>query len=168
MSRPPPDVRIAAPGDAEAVSAVLAASYEAAFPGWYAPDVLVVALPAMTRANPDLLASGSYFVAAIDGAIAACGGWTEATPGTGLVTPGVGHVRHFATHPAALRRGLAGAILAACIDQARARGITTFDCFSSLAAEAFYAAQGFEALRRGAIPLGPAAAFPVVAMRRQL
>lgn len=168
MPRPSTEIRIATPADANAVAAVLTASYEATFPGWYAADVLRVALPAMTRANPDLLASGSYFVANSGRTLAACGGWTEATPGTGLVTPGIGHVRHFATHPAALRRGLAGAILAACVDQARARGIAALDCFSSLPAEAFYAARGFAVLRREAIALGPAAAFPVVVMRREL
>ena len=73
--------------------------------------VLAHALPSMTRANPDLLASGTYFVALDeDHDVIARGGWTTQQPGNGEVQPATGHIQHFATHPRSVRKGAARAI----------------------------------------------------------
>ena len=89
-------LRPATPADLPAVDALLARSYPQLLKDDYPPSVLVGVLPAISRAKPSLLASGTYWLAEAEGAVLACGGWTAAAP-TGGGTPGTGHVRHVAT-----------------------------------------------------------------------
>lgn len=162
-------VRVATPDDAAAVGALLAASYPALMPAGYEAAVLAAALPLMTRANPALLASGRYFlVEDADGRAVGCGGWTPERPGRGDVVAGLGHIRHFATHPDRLGRGIGRAIYAACDAQARADGVRRFECYASLNAVAFYAALGFVPLGRLEVAMGPKAVFPCERMEKTL
>lgn len=162
-------IRIATPEDEARVSALLAASYPALMASSYAPAVLEGALPLMTRANPALLASGSYYlVETADRRIVACGGWTHARPGDGLLTPGLAHIRHFGTHPDCLRHGLGRAIYRRSERDARAAGAGRFECYASLNSEGFYAALGFESRRRIALELRPGLTLPAVLMTRAL
>ncbi len=134
--------RIARPNDADAITVVLASAFPQS-----------QAAPSMARANPALLASGTYFVHTTPtGQIVACGGWTPHPPGQ--AEPGIGHIRHFATHPAWLRQGLAAAIYQACRQQALTAGIHTFHCLSSPQAEPFYASQGFRTVERTETRIG--------------
>src|SRR5262245_19657546 len=124
-------LRAARRDDAAAVSALLEASYRQLLAPDYDPRLLAVALPLMIRANPRLLASGTYDVAQAAGeAIVGCGGWTMEAAGGGESTPGVGHIRHFAIHPDWTRRGIGRALLDRCLEEARASGIETLECFS--------------------------------------
>lgn len=157
-------LRVAGPDDARAVAAVLAASYGALYRGWYRDEILEQALPAMTRANPRLLASGSYFVVEIEGRVISCGGWSRETP-VGPSTPRLAHIRHFATHPDYLRRGAAGALLGRCLKEAPADGAREIEVLSSLPAEAFYAGHGFAPVAVVHAPMG-GAAFACIQMRR--
>ena len=116
-------IRIATPADSAAVNAVLAASYPALLAPRYDGEVLARALPFLIRAHPGLLASGTYYVAERDGALVGCGGWTVAEPGSGEIVEGEAHVRHFATHPDWVGRGIASALLARCFADARQAGI---------------------------------------------
>lgn len=139
-------LRVATPDDAEAVSALLARSYPPLWVGHYPDDLLAAVLPLVTRANPRLLASGTFFVVeSCDGLAVGCGGWTRETPGTNIVIPGTGHIRHFATDAAWLRQGIAAAMLTRCIEEARAAGLTALLADSAFGAERFYAAFGFVA-----------------------
>jgi hypothetical protein len=56
-------IRIARFADSDAVGALLVASYSSLLAARYDGDVLDRALPHLTRANPILLASGTYYVA---------------------------------------------------------------------------------------------------------
>ncbi len=159
-------IRPATPADADAVGAVLLASYSGLLRGRYDDEMLERALPHMTKANPALLASGTYFLAETP-ELAGCGGWTVARPGTGEIVDGEGHIRHFATHPGAARRGVGAALLAHCIAQARASGVRRLHCFATLNAEGFYRAAGFETIGPIEVPIGPVA-FPSLLMRRAL
>jgi N-acetylglutamate synthase-like GNAT family acetyltransferase len=159
-------LRVAGSSDAAAVAAVLAASYGTLYRGWYRDDVLDRALPAMTRANPLLLASGRYFLVEDSGAAISCGGWSFEKPG-GFATSRLAHVRHFATRPDHLGRGAASLIIARCFDEARANGAVEIEALSSLAAEAFYAGRGFRPMAHVRLPMG-GAAFACVLMRRPL
>jgi N-acetylglutamate synthase-like GNAT family acetyltransferase len=163
-------IRAATPADADAVTALLAASYGPAFfAGWHEPDLLARALPLMARANPDLLAAGTYHVAALaDGSLVGCGGWTAGEPGTGRIVPGLAHIRHFATHPDWARRGIAGALLAHSLREADAQGATHMECLSTLPAERFYRAHGFERIRPLEVPLTKDTRLPGILMRREL
>jgi predicted N-acetyltransferase YhbS len=152
--------------DSSAVSAILNASYSRFYRGWYRDDLLERALPAMTRANPRLLSSGTYYVAETGGRTVSCGGWSRAKV-DGATTPGLAHIRHFATHPDYVRRGVAGAILKRCIAEAAAAGFAEIEALSSLPAEAFYAGHGFRTLAAVHVPMA-GAAFACMLMRLRL
>jgi GNAT superfamily N-acetyltransferase len=169
MAEKPYALRVAGPADAEAVTALLAASYPALLAAAYTADVLAATLPLMTKANPRLLASGTYYVAEADGgSLAGCGGWTAEMPGSGEVVPGVGHIRHFATHPQWTRRGVASAMLVRCLEEATARDVTTMEAFATLSAEDFYRAHGFVTIGPIDIAMTEDIKLPSVWMRRTL
>lgn len=162
-------VRVASAADAEAVSRLLARSYPVLMAPAYEASVLAAALPLMTRANPALLSSGSYYVTeTADGEIVGCGGWTAEQPGSGAITAETGHIRHFATDPAWLRRGIGGRLLARSIDEARNAGIRQLDCFSSLNAVPFYAGAGFAMVAPVEVPLTDRVRLPSALMRRAI
>jgi|SRR5262245_15065196 len=159
-------LRAATPGDAAAVSALLEASYPQLLAPDYDPRLLAAALPLMTKANPQLLASGTYYVAeASSETLVGCGGWTTEAPGGGASTPGVGHVRHFAVHPEWTRRGIGHALLNRCLEGARARGIETLECLSTLTAQAFYRAAGFVTVGPLDVPMSQTVMLPGILMR---
>ena len=159
-------VRTATPNDRELLSQLSSSSYGELARAPYDPGALAAALPAMSRANPTLLASGTYYVAEIGGTAAGCGGWTMEKPGSDEIVAGVGHIRHFATHPAHLRKGIGRLLLDVCLAEAREAGIRTMMCQSTLPAEPFYAAAGFRRIGLIEIEMGPGVRLPAVAMQR--
>ena len=106
-------IRVATPADSDAVGALLVASYSTLLAASYDSDMLADALPHLTKANPTLLACGTYYVAERKpGNLVGCGGWTAAKPGNGEIAEGEAHIRHFATHPEWTRYGIGSALLA--------------------------------------------------------
>jgi N-acetylglutamate synthase-like GNAT family acetyltransferase len=168
MSRDNITIRTATPDDEKILSDLLAAAYGELAQASYDSETLAAALPLMSRANPKLLASGSYYIAEIEGAAAGCGGWTMDKPGSGEIAEGVGHIRHFATHPAHLRKGVARLLLEHCLAEARAAGIRVMMSQSTLPAEQFYAAAGFRRIGPIEVEMGPGVVLPAVEMQRQL
>jgi len=162
-------IRIARPADSDVVSALLAASYSSLLAARYDSDTLGRALPLMISANPTLLASGTYYIAEREpGNLVGCGGWTTARPGSGEINEGEAHIRHFATHPEWVGRGIGTSLLARCFDDARQLSIRKLHCFSTLNAERFYQASGFETIGPIDVPMGPSVTFPGVLMSREL
>jgi N-acetylglutamate synthase-like GNAT family acetyltransferase len=162
-------IRMAGPADADAISALLVASYSRLLPARYDSDTLSRALPFMTRANPTLLASGTYYVSETEaGDLVGCGGWTRARPGGGEIIEGEVHIRHFATHPEWVGRGIGTSVLSRCFSDARPLGVRKLHCFSTLNAERFYRASGFETVGPIDVPMGPNLKFPGVLMSREL
>ncbi len=161
-------VRLATTFDEERVTALLAACYPTLMADHYSADVLAIALPIMTRAQPRLLNSGTFLVAEADQILIGCGGWSIETPGSGAIEPNVGHIRHFATHPDMARRGIGRSIFEQCLNQARSCALTHFKCFSSLNARGFYAALGFEALEIVEVKLGGQVAFQSLLMQASI
>lgn len=162
-------VRPAGSADADAVGSLLRATYPLHFAQAYTPELLAVALPLMTRPNLRLLASGTFYVAVLRaGDLVGCGGWTFERPGGGEASEGLGHIRHFATHPNWSRRGIGRAILERCFRDARTRGVRRLECYSSLVAEEFYRAMGFDPAGRIDIDLNADATFPAILMRRDI
>ncbi len=144
MTEPLHKVRVATTADAVAVSEVLAASYGELLTADYDAAVLARALPLMSKANPVLLESGRYYVAeTADGRIIGAGGWSVERPGSTEVIDGLAHVRHFATDPRWIGRGVATAILTRCSNDAAAAGARTMEAYSTLSAVNFYQALGF-------------------------
>jgi GNAT superfamily N-acetyltransferase len=163
-------LRVASLDDTDAVSALLGASYPE-LAADYPPGVLAAALPFMTRANPRLLRSGTYYLAeAADGTLAGCGGWTLERPGApdDPIDPALGHIRHFGTHPAWARRGIARSLLDRCIGEARAAGVKRLECYSTLGGEPFYRALGFTRVETMEVRMGEGALLPGIRMIRPI
>lgn len=162
-------VRSARLADEAAVSALLGASYPILMKSSYDERALQPALELMIRAQPALLESGTYYVAVSSGGtIVGCGGWTRERPGDHVIQHGVGHIRHFGTHPGWARRGVGRAIYSRCETDAREAGVIEMECYSSLNAEAFYAAIGFEKIGRLEMPMAEGVVLPSVHMRRRI
>lgn len=156
-------VRLATEADRKKLEQLISDCYEEIYPNWYGEEVVYSALTHMLRIDPQLLQSGRYFAAEIEGELAGCGGWS---PASGEAP--VGQIRHFATHPKFMRRGVGSAILDRCVAAAEADGITVLQCFSSLAGEPFYAGHGFEKVQDVSVMLGGDEPFPAVLMERKL
>lgn len=137
-------IRVANPGEADAITALLQASYSVLLATHYDADLLARLLPLMARANDRLLASGTYYVAERGADLVGCGGWSHERPGTGEVVPGLAHIRHVAVHPGHARAGIGRALMDHCFRAARTDGVTRLECYSSLNAVDFYRAAGFE------------------------
>jgi N-acetylglutamate synthase-like GNAT family acetyltransferase len=168
-------VRAAQPHDREGVDAMLSRSYPPLLAPGYDAELLAATLPAMTRAQPKLLACPTWFVAVSEsGEVIGCGGWTRERPGTGELEPKLGHVRHFGTDVNHLRRGIARAIADEMLATARAAGIEQLECYSTLVAERFYASLGFRTIATITVPMprmerpGEFVDFPSVLMRCEL
>lgn len=162
-------IRPTTSADLGAIDRLLSESYPALLKRDYPPSVLVTALPLIARARPELLRSGSYYMAEDDeGRALAAGGWTHTGPQGGVGPRDVGHVRHVVTHPRSTRRGLAAAILERCFTEARMAGITWLLCQSTRTAVPFYHAMGFDHRAEIDITLRPGITFPAVEMARVL
>lgn len=128
----------------------------------YPPSALVFALPEIARAQPELIDSGLYFVAESGTALLSAGGWSRAMPGGTGRAPGVGYVRHLATDPDAVRRGVGTRLMTHFIQDARDKGIRVLHCKSTLTATPFYKSLGFHSVGQSAMTFrGGGVAFPV-------
>jgi N-acetylglutamate synthase-like GNAT family acetyltransferase len=162
-------IRIARLSDSDAVSALLLTSYSIFLTARYDGDLLRHALPFITKAQPTLLASDTYYVAETElGSLVGCGGWTAAHPKSGEIIEREAHIRHFAIHPEWGRRGVGTALLARCFMDARKLGMGKLNCYSTLNAEQFYQASGFQTIGPIDVPAGPSLIFPAVLMSREL
>lgn len=163
-------LRRAVPGDLSAVDRLLSRSYPRLLAADYPPSTMVLAVPIIARARPELLASGRYFLA-VDAAghVVAAGGWSLGKPGDGSEgLAETGHVRHVATDPAVARRGIGGTLMRAVMQDAATNGVRWLDCLSTRTAVPFYAALGFRTLYPTEVPLGPGIVFPAVRMLAEL
>jgi N-acetylglutamate synthase-like GNAT family acetyltransferase len=127
------------------------------------------ALPIISRANPRLLASRTYFVAITDdGDVIGSGGWSREQPGARKIERGIGHIRHFATHPDWTHSGVGRAIHERCADEGKAVGLDCFECYASLNAVDFYTKLGFDAVRPMDVVLNDQVVLPVMLMEQAL
>ncbi len=162
-------LRVATLEDAATVGSVLSASYSTLMADAYPAEVLARALPPMSRANPELLVSGRYYlVEAETGQPAGCGGWSDHPPDGPEADPRRAHIRHFAVHPDWTGRGVGRMIYQRCEDDARTAGFTVFEAYSSLNGEGFYAALGFRRLALIETPMPGGVSFPAVRMERAI
>ncbi len=151
--------------DLSAVDALLARSYPRLLAADYPPSVMVLALPIISRARPELLTSGRYFLAeGQEGRIVGAGGWSTGSPSDGREEQATGHVRHVATDPDCLRQGVGRALMGAVMADAWAAGMRWLDCLSTRTAVPFYATLGFQILHQQDVTLRPGIVFPAVRM----
>lgn len=163
-------IRTTLRGDLAEIDALFQRSYPTLLKGSYPPSLLVMAIPLISKAQPRLLMSGTYFaVTDRTGAIVGAGGWTpSAPPGQSSGAASTGHVRHVVTDHRRTRAGIGRALMAHVVEDARGAGMLRLDCFSTLMAVPFYAACGFETVGERTIPLAPGIEFPTVLMQRSL
>jgi N-acetylglutamate synthase-like GNAT family acetyltransferase len=162
-------IRTARPTDTDAISTLLEESYSRLLAASYDSNILRLALPYMIKANPVLLASDTYYVAETERRIVVgCGGWTAEKPGSNEITAGEAHIRHFAIHPEWTRRGIGRSLVARCIRDARSFGIHKLHCFSTLNAEPFYRASGFDTVEKIDVPMGSTITFPAVLVKCEI
>ncbi|MDP3195073.1 GNAT family N-acetyltransferase [Tabrizicola sp.] len=158
-------LRRAAPSDLAGIDRLLMRSYPRLLAADYPPSTLVLAVPRFARAQPELLASGRYFVAEdAQGRILAAGGWSRHSPSGGPVAEMTGHVRHVATDPDVVRQGLGRMVMERVMQEAREAGVRWLDCLSTRTAVPFYRSLKFRALNAQELVLGPGIAFPVMRM----
>ncbi|SPJ28568.1 GNAT family N-acetyltransferase [Falsiruegeria mediterranea] len=157
-------VRATTRDDLAVVDALLARSYPKLLKKDYPPSVLVTALPLISRAQPALLSSGTYYLVETDGhRILGAGGWSRDRQART-----VGHIRHVVTDATATRRGVGRLLLGHVLEQARVQGVTQMECWSTFTAEPFYREMGFETLGPIDVPLQPGITFPAIRMKQRL
>lgn len=163
-------LRRAAPSDLAGVDRLLMRSYPRLLAADYPPSTLVLAVPRFARAQPELLASGRYFVAEdAQGRILAAGGWSRQSPSGGPVAQSTGHVttghvRHVATDPDVVRQGLGRMVMERVMQEAREAEVRWLDCLSTRTAVPFYRSLKFRAMNAQELVLGPGITFPVMRM----
>jgi len=168
-------LRRAGIGDVSAVDQLLIQSYPRLLSRDYAPSIMVMAVPLLCRARPELLRSGRFFLAeASNGTLLAAGGWSL-QPGRGAkgqegAQEGghMGSVRHVATHPGVARQGIGRTLMEKVMADARGEGMGWLDCLSTRTAVPFYRALGFRELYPTEITLRPGIVFPAIRMMRDL
>ncbi|MEM0947440.1 MAG: GNAT family N-acetyltransferase [Pseudomonadota bacterium] len=164
MTAPVITLRIATDADTGALDRLLSQSYTKLLKSSYPPSVQVLALPIISRANPTLLSSGTYYVAEDgDGNILGAGGWTRSIKG-----PAIADIRHVVTHHRHLRRGIARLVMMGVFSEARVAGITRLDCLATRTAVPFYEAMGFDVEANVTVGLRPGIDFPAIRMVRVL
>jgi GNAT superfamily N-acetyltransferase len=161
-------IRQAMRGDLAELDALYARAYPAILKRDYAPSVLVTALPLLARAQPRLIASGSFHVALMDGRIVGGAGWSWSGPQGGAGPLNMAHVRHVVTDPGQLRKGIGRVLMGRVLDEAAAGGAQLMDCQSTLTAVPFYAALGFVEIGPIRVTLRPGIEFPAVHMQRRM
>ena len=136
-------LRVAERRDLAAIDAMLGASYPILLKPDYPASILVTAVPLISKANPALVASGTYFVVLLDEQVVGAGGWTAAAPPGFRGATGVGHIRHVVTDHRFVRRGIAARLMTEVFETAKRAGIQRLECLSTRTAVPFYVACGF-------------------------
>lgn len=169
-------LRKATAADVPALRAVHRASLNGLARSHYSATQIAALLRHVPTLDETLISDRTYFVAEVDGRIAACGGWSTRTPGyqpalgeRAGVAAGQGAVliRAMYTHPDWARRGLARRILAAAESEACQVQERTIELDALLPGVPLYLAAGYEALDERALVLPGGEPMQVVRMRKR-
>ena len=148
--------------------------------GYYLTAQIEAALGPVFGVDRQLISDGTYFVVESAGDIIGCGGWSRrrALFGPDSVRKAEGaaldpahhsaRIRAYFVHPDWARRGVARSLLSACESAIGAAGFRNIVLVATLPGEPFYAAFGYLAAERYAVPLPGNLALPVVRMLKSL
>ncbi|MEU8224719.1 GNAT family N-acetyltransferase [Kribbella sp. NPDC048915] len=172
-------LRLAEPGDGEAIAELARVAVEAQFPAYYDSAQTASAAKHITTLDTALIDDGTYYVLEADGEIVACGGWSRRNKLFNASTAGADErLLDPATEPARVRamfvradwtrRGLGRAILTACTEAARAEGFTKLALMSTLPGVPLYKAFGFTEVESAQLPMPDGALLAGVAMERPI
>ena len=150
-----PTLRLATAADASAAETLMKDSTAAIFPAFYDPQQTASSVRYVARADPMLVADGTYFVLEVGDELVACGGWSrrgrpymgsgDAPDDDRLLDPVTepAHVRAMFVRPDWTRRGLGRRIIEECEAAARAEGFGQLDLVATLPGVPLYRACGF-------------------------
>jgi GNAT superfamily N-acetyltransferase len=146
----------------------------------YTPAQMEAALGPVFGVDRQLIADGTYFVAAQGNHIVGCGGWSRRKAMFGgdgnragedtLLNPAhdPARIRAFFVHPAWARRGIGRNILARSEAAILAAGFRAAELVATLAGEPLYAASGYKVIERYEVPLSGGHMLPAVRMAKRL
>jgi GNAT superfamily N-acetyltransferase len=173
-------LRLAREDDVPALEVLIPLSVRTLQAAHYSPAQMEAALGPVFGVDRQLIRDGTYFVAAADGQIIGCGGWSKRRSLYGsdqgrstedsLLDPAQdpAHVRAFFVHPAWARRGIGRSIMSACEHAIIAAEFRTVDLVATLAGEPLYASFGYAVVERYEIPMTGGLCLPVVRMTRRM
>jgi GNAT superfamily N-acetyltransferase len=173
-------LRLALPGDAEAIDALMKTSIAAIFPAFYDARQTASSVIHVGSVDRMLIDDGTYFVIDEGDELIACGGWSRRDKlytGSGLGSADA-RVLDAATEPARVRamfvrgdrtrRGLGTLILEACESAARAEGFRTLALMATLPGLLLYERYGFRETGRHEIRLPDGVVLAGVSMTMEL
>ena len=173
-------LRLAGPGDAAGVEALMKESGAALFPAYYDDHQTASAVRYVAQADPTLLDDGTYFVLEADGELVGCGGWSRRDrlyTGSGD-SEDDGRLLDPATEPAKVRamfvrgdwtrRGLGRRIIEECERAARAEGFSRLALLATLPGVPLYSACGFVAGEKIEVALEDGVTLACVAMDKPI
>jgi len=170
-------VRLADPGDVEALNALIRESAAELSRGFYTPEQIDGAIRYVFGVDTTLIADRTYYAVESGGRLIACGGWSRrgALYGGDQRRMGEAPVLDPATDPARIRaffvaphharRGIGRHLLDVCIVAARAEGYRALELMATLPGVPLYRACGFEAIEDVNDRLPNGIAVPFVRMR---
>jgi N-acetylglutamate synthase-like GNAT family acetyltransferase len=173
-------IRKARLDDRDAIQELIAASARGLSQNDYSHEQIEAAITDVFGVDTSLIADGTYFVAAHDGELVGCGGWSKrktlfggdqfATRDTTELDPQFepAKIRAFFVHPPWARRGIAHAILSRCEAEARAAGFHSLELMATLPGVKFYLACGYEKSEQFDCELAGGGTLPLVPMRKSL
>ena len=148
-------IRRATMADALDISKLIAESARELGRSDYSDDVIEAALKSAWGLDTQLIADGTYFLAHVDGELAACGGWSFRRTlfgSDGLssrddrrLSPGQdpARIRAFFVRPQFARQGLGARLLALCEQEAKSAGFLTLSLGATAPGRRLYRAFGF-------------------------
>jgi GNAT superfamily N-acetyltransferase len=158
-------LRLATPGDAGAIDALMKASIRDIFPSFYDAHQTASSIEHISSVDEMLIDDGTHFVIEEEGALIACGGWSRRDKlytGSGagssdarLLDPAseAARVRAMFVRGDRTRRGLGRRILEACEQAARAEGFRTLALMATLPGVLLYERYGFRETARATLRL---------------
>jgi GNAT superfamily N-acetyltransferase len=176
-------LRVAVEDDVPALHGLIERSVRGLQANDYTPAQIEGALGHALGLDTQLIADGTYFVAAPrdePSVLAGCGGWSRRRTlfgsdhgphrGADFLDPAVdaAKIRAIFVDPAWARRGLGSLILRHCEEAARAAGFLDLEMGSTLTGVPLYTLKGYRETGRVDVPLPNGEVLQVVRMRKRL
>ena len=173
-------IRVAALADVPSLQALISASVRDLSIGFYSMAQVEAAIVAVFGVDTQLIADGTYYLLDHPSGPVAVGGWSyrrtlyggdqmkgAEDPKLDPVTEPA-RLRAFFVRPDFARRGLATRLYGECARAARMAGFRRLELMSTLPGEPLYAALGFTAVERIALPLAAGVDLPLIRMSRSI
>jgi GNAT superfamily N-acetyltransferase len=173
-------LRVAVPGDADAIDALMKVSIASLFPGFYDERQTASSIIHIGSVDRMLLEDGTYFVIDEGEEIIACGGWSrrdklytgsgEGAQDARILDPATepARIRAMFVRGDRARRGLGTRILEACVAAARREGYTRLALMATLPGLPLYRQFGFRIDEAVEIPMPDGVTIGGAAMSRPI